>query len=318
MKPRYAFAILSAFLICTNGVLADDAPKAPDGIASAAHPNSETIGVRISKLTHNPDGTLLAIFDTKDKQGNTIPREVLITPDTIVNIGGQLKRSSDIKDEMIKDVVVAMVGQDGRTAILLRWGRVMLNVTKEDLTPAQFAALQSVAPKATAESDAAVDKRVDAYVDALHLNAPDREERLKNVLRANLRAVRDAHNAWIVPSKNVREDLNKGLAADLTSEQIDKVKDLLTDNSIQRHYIAYHVIVPGLTMEEDEKIMEWLKAAREDGLDVKNPRDLGHAFEPYKNQIEAYLISRGHDWHALYKENASKVGPAQKAVSSQN
>lgn len=317
MKPHYVLASLSALLICTNCVLADDVPGASDA-APAVHPNSETIGVRISKLTHNPDGTLLAIFDTKDKQGNTIPREVLITPDTIVNIGGRLKKSSDIKDEMIKDVVVAMVGQDGRKAILLRWGRVMLNVTKEDLTPAQFAALQAVAPKATAESDAAVDKRVDAYVAALHLNAPDREERLKNVIRTNLRAVRDAHNAWVVPSKSVREDLNKGLAADLTSVQIDKVKDLLTDNSIQRHYIAYHVIVPGLTREEDEKIMEWLKAAREDGLDVKNPRDLGHAFEPYKNQIEAYLISRGHDWHALYKENASKVGQAQNAVSSQN
>jgi len=317
MKPRYVFAILSA-LVCTNCVLADDAQKVSDAVAPAARPNSETIGVRISKLTHNPDGTLLAIFDTKDKQGNTIPREVLITPDTVVNIGGQLKKSSDIKDEMIKDVVVAMVGQDGRKAILLRWGRVMLNVTKEDLTPAQFAALQAVAPKATAESDTAVDKRVDAYVAVLHLNAPDREERLKNVLRTNLRAVRDAHNAWIVPSKNVREDLNKGLAADLTSEQIDKIKDLLTDNSIQRHYIAYHVIVPGLTKEEDQKIMEWLKQAREDGLDVKNPRELGHAFEAYKNQIEAYLISRGHDWHALYKENGSKVGQAQKAVSNQN
>ena len=317
MKPRYVFAILSALLVCTTCIQADDAPKASDS-APAARPNSETVGVRISKLTHNPDGTLLAIFDTKDKQGNTIPREVLVTPDTIVNIGGQLKKSSDIKDEMIKDVVVAMVGQDGKKAILLRWGRVMLNVTKEDLTPAQFAALQAVAPKATAESDAAVDKRVDACVTALHLNAPDREERLKNVIRTNLRAVRDAHNAWIVPSKNVRENLNKGLAADLTGEQIDKVKDFLTDNSIQRHYVAYHVIVPGLTKEEDEKIMGLLKVAREDGLDVKNSRDLGHAFEPYKNQIEAYLISRGHDWHALYKENASKVGQAQKSMSSQD
>ena len=121
-----------------------------------------------------------------------------------------------------------------------------------------------------------------------------------------------------MPSKNVREDLNKGLAADLTSEQIDKVKEFLTENSIQRHYVAYHVIVPGLTKEEDERIMAWLKEAREDGLDVKNSHELGHAFEPYKNQIEAYLISRGHDWHALYKENASKVGQAQAKAGSAN
>ena len=109
----------------------------------------------------------------------------------------------------------------------------------------------------------------------------------------------------------MREDLNKGLAADLTADQIETVKNSLTSNDLMRHYVAYHVIVPGLTKEEDEKINELLKQAREAGLDEKNVRDLGHAFEPYKNQIEAYLISRGHDWKALYKENASKVGQAQ-------
>ena len=30
-----------------------------------------------------------------------------------------------------------------------------------------------------------------------------------------------------------------------------------------------------------------------------------------KDKIEAYLISRGHDWKALYKANASKVGQVQ-------
>jgi len=208
-------------------------------------------------------------------------------------------------------VVVAMVGKDGRTAVLLRWGRVMLQVTKEDISPAQYAALQAVAPKATPASDAAIDKRVDAYVATLHLNAPEREQRVKDVIRTNLREVRDAHNAWLAPSKSVRENLNKGLAVDLSPDQIDAVKDLLTGNSIRRHYIAYHVIVPGLTREDDVKIMELLKLAREEGLDVKNPRELGHAFEPYKNQIEAYLISKGHDWKTLYKQNASKVGQVQ-------
>ncbi|HEY2881531.1 MAG TPA: DUF3826 domain-containing protein, partial [Pirellulales bacterium] len=176
----------------------------------------------------------------------------------------------------------------------------------------------AVAPKATAESDAAIDKRVDAIVGSLKLNSPEREKRLKNVIRTDLRAVRDTHNAWLAPSKSVREDLNKGLAADLLPDQVDKVKDALTSNDLARHWVAYHIIVPGLTKEEEAKIMELLVQAREDGLDVKNVRDLGHAFEPYKNQIEAYLISKGHDWHALYKENASKVGKAQSDMSAAN
>jgi hypothetical protein len=66
----------------------------------------------------------------------------------------------------------------------------------------------------------------------------------------------------------------------LTSWQIDQVKDLLIWNNVRRHYIAYHVIVPGLTREEDAQIMEWLLLAREEGLDVKNPRDFGRALAP--------------------------------------
>ena len=316
MKLRNSLAaLLVGVLVCGNPSSAQNATEAAPSAAPATR-TSETIGVRIGKLTRNSDGTILAIFDTKDKQGNTVPREVLLTQDTIVNINGEHKKTSDIKDEMIKDVVVAMVGKDGRTAVLLRWGRTMLNITKEDITPSQYAALQAVAPKATPESDAAIDKRVDAYVATLNLNSPEREERIKNVIRTNLRGVRDAHNAWMAPSKNVREDLNKGLAADLSAEQIDAIKNLLTYNGITRNYIAYHVIVPNLTKEDDEKIMTLLREAREAGLDRKNARDMmGAAFEPYKKQIENYLISRGHDWKALYKANASKVGEVQdKAV----
>ena len=310
MHPRTVSIVLLVILL-SAAVGFSQEPAAAPATAPTTRPNSETIGVRISKFIRNPDNTIIAVFDTTDKEQNHIPREVLLTRDTIVNIGGELHGIADIKDEMTKDVVVAMVGKDGRTAVMLRWGRVMLKISKEDITTVQFEALQACAPKATQQSDEAVDKRVDTYVATLHLNAPEREARLKNVLRTNLRAVRDAHNAWLSPSKSVREELNKGLAADLTPEQIDTVKDLLTSQNIQRHFVAYHIIVPGLTKDEDVKIMDLLRQAREEALDVKNVRDFGRAFEPYKKQIENYLISQGHDWKALYKENASKVGQAQ-------
>src|SRR5262245_12970584 len=101
---KLQFTVQAAVLtvsLCARIIGADDAPSSLQAGAPVNRPNSETVGVRISKLTRNADGTLLAIFDTKDKQGNTIPREVLITPETIVNIGGKLKKSSDITDDMI-------------------------------------------------------------------------------------------------------------------------------------------------------------------------------------------------------------------------
>src|ERR1043165_5290806 len=98
MKSHQVVLVMVLAVGCWGGFsFAQNAPTSSPATTPSTRPNSETIGVRISKLTRNPDGTILAIFDTKDKQGNTIPREVLITPDTIVNNGGQLKKSSDIK-----------------------------------------------------------------------------------------------------------------------------------------------------------------------------------------------------------------------------
>src|SRR5215203_3658506 len=101
MKRCYiVVTIVSMLILCGGTVQAEDAAAVP-AAAPTTRPRSETIGVRISKLTRNADGTILAVFDTKDKAGNTIPREVLFTSDTIVNYGGQMKKTSDIQDEWI-------------------------------------------------------------------------------------------------------------------------------------------------------------------------------------------------------------------------
>jgi hypothetical protein len=228
--------------------------------------------------------------------------------DTVISIGGKVHPLSDVTTEAIRDKAVAMVGPDMKTAVLLRFGRTLLSASADELTPGQVAALQAAAPKATAASDAALEKRVNGIVAALNLNAPEREARIKEIIATDLKAVRDSHNAWMAPSKSVRADFNAALAKELLPEQMDAVKDMITSNSVRRHWEAYHVIVPGLTMEEEKKIMELLREGREAALDVKNTDELGRAFEPYKTQIEQYLMSRGHDWKALYRENGAKVG----------
>jgi hypothetical protein len=183
LRPAFVALLLVASLGGAVSFAAAASPP-PATAPAAERPRTETFAPRISSFTFNKDGTILAIFATKDKQGNTVPRECLITPDTIINVGGVLKKSTDIKDEMKKDVVAGMVGADGRTCILLRWGRVMLNATQADLTPRQFAALKAAAPVATPASDEAINKRVDSYVAQFYLNAPEREARLKDALRA--------------------------------------------------------------------------------------------------------------------------------------
>jgi hypothetical protein len=122
--------------------------------------------------------------------------------------------------------------------------------------------------------------------------------------------VRDAHNLGFHPAASVHTEFVTALAAELTPEQVEAVKDKLTMNKVPITFKAYHEIVPNLTPEDDAKIMELLKAAREDGLDDKSVEELNATFKTYKTQIQKYLDSHGHDWNKSYKEyvNAQKGG----------
>src|SRR6266404_5941844 len=120
-------------------------------------------------------------------------------------------------------------------------------------------------------------------------------------MAANLRAVRDAHNAGLQPDESVHKILLAGLQADLAHEQVESVKDKLTANKLPITYKVYHQILPNLTPEDDRKILEWLKQAREESLDVKNTDEMTPIFKKYKTEIERYLNSRGYEWAKSYK-----------------
>jgi hypothetical protein len=266
-----------------------------------SRPLSKTVGIDIIKKTTNPDGSLTLLFQWKDKGGEMQSRSVIVNNNTVIGIDGQLKTLADITDNVLRKKAVATVGPDMVTAVSLRFGRAMIQVSKDQLTPGQVASLQAAAPPISPTSDAALSRRVDGIVASLSLNDPAREARVKDTLTTDLKAVRDSHNAGFAPDKSVRANLNSELSAELTPDQVESVKDKLTVNKVPVTFRVYHEIVPNLNPEEDAKILGFLKQARENCLDVKNPDEMGRVFEPYKKQIEQYLISQGHDWHKLYK-----------------
>ncbi len=208
-----------------------------------------------------------------------------------------------IKQTVNPDKTVSLVfkwSEKGKeTAVLLRFGKAPL--PKDQLTPAQSALLTTLAPPATAASDAALDKRAAALVATMQLKDPAKQERVSAVLSANLRAVRDAHNAGLQLDESVHKELVAGLQADLTPEQIETVKDKLTVNKLPITFKVYHQILPNLTPEDDRKILDWLKKAREECLDVKNADEMAPIFKKYKTEIEHYLDSRGYEWAKSYK-----------------
>src|SRR5262249_27282789 len=146
-----AVAFVLAMVLYTALMAADDADESKTALP-ATPPLTKTVGVNIVKKTVNADKSWTLEFQWKDKNQQTISRSVVVNDGTVIGVDGKLKTLADVTDDVLKKKAVATVGPDDVTAVNLRFGRVMVAVTKDQLTPAQVAALEAAAPKATAAS----------------------------------------------------------------------------------------------------------------------------------------------------------------------
>ena len=183
--------------LLANTALAADEPAGGSPAGAATPPLTKTVGVDIVKKKVNPDQTWTLEFQWKDKDQKTLSRLVIVNEGTVIGVDGRLQTLADITDEVLKKKAVATVGTDNVTAVNLRFGRAMVAVSKDQLTPAQIAVLEAAAPKATAASDATLEKRVAEIVAAVELNDAAKVSRLKEILTVDLRTVRDSHNAGL-------------------------------------------------------------------------------------------------------------------------
>ena len=76
----------------------------------------------------------------------------------------------------------------------------------------------------------------------------------------------------------------------------------MTYNKVKVTYDAYCSIVPNLTDAEKARIMELLKAAREEAMDGGSAPEKSAIFKKYKDQINSYLDVQGHDTAKAFKD----------------
>jgi hypothetical protein len=259
---------------------------------------SRTVGLDIVNRTVNADKSTSLTFRWREK-GDTMERVVVANDQTIVVFNGQIEKFSDLTEDQFHAKAVATVGADGVTVVVLRFGKKPLPMNQ--LTPQQAAIIASLAPAPTAASEAALNKRVARIVDSLNLEDTAKQERIRNVISTDLRAVRDAHNAGLQLDPAVHQKFISGLQADLTPDQIESVKNQLTINKLPITFKVYHQILPNLKPADDAKIIDLLKKAREQSLDVKNVDEMTPIFKKYKTEIEHYLNQQGYDWNTSYK-----------------
>jgi hypothetical protein len=107
--------------------------------------------------------------------------------------------------------------------------------------------------------------------------------------------------------KPQHEKFMSDLAAVLTPEQIETVKDVLTVDKVKVTYDVYLQIFPKLTDAQQAVVLQNLKAAREEAIDCEAMTEKSAFFKKYKIKIEdEYLTAQGCNPQQARKDFAAK------------
>ncbi|MGC4235780.1 MAG: DUF3826 domain-containing protein [Niabella sp.] len=144
------------------------------------------------------------------------------------------------------------------------------------------------------------DKIAQEYADIKTID-DEKGAAVKAVKARNLdKAAADAELAKVTSlSEEKRTALNKrfvqSLAEELSTDQVEQVKNGLTYNVLPLTYKAHLDMIPTLKEEEKKYIYDALYEAREHAM-AAGSSDAKHAwFGKYKGRINNYLASRGYD-----------------------
>jgi hypothetical protein len=193
------------------------------------------------------------------------------------------------------------------------------------------ATTNSVSDATEANYTRAIEGRTADILKELSLTDPAVAARIHDAVMAQYRALRAWHDENDAALKAARADTNRTaqiqatlkvvhdrfiakLAADLTPEQVDRVKDKMTYGVVQVTFNAYTKMYPDLTDAEKKQIMAWLIEAREISMDQGSSEEKHAVFGKYKGRINNYLSKQGYD----AKTGRKKVAPGETPAPAAN
>jgi hypothetical protein len=203
-------------------------------------------------------------------------------------------------------------------------------------SPAQYSMPPGSPQEVEATYNTAIENRTAAIVTLLKLTDPEKSARVHDVIIAQYRTLKARDEAidsllklqgkeinysnrahlLVSESKPLHDQFLARLAADLTPEQVEIVKDKMTYNKVQVTYDAYCSIIPGLTDADKAEVLTVLKQAREEAMDGGNAGEKSAIFQKYKDQINDYLNAHGHDVAKAYKDWEAKQQVANKPADA--
>ena len=181
---------------------------------------------------------------------------------------------------------------------------------------------------ADAQYEADIAKRADGVLEVLKLEDTAKAARVKEALVTQYRSLRELHDGRDAKLKSAAKedkaqaDSIKGesdaavkklhgefvskLEKELTSEQVEKVKDKMTYNVVTVTYNGFCDMIPELTETQKAYILAQLKDAREVAMDGGSSKEKHAIFGKYKGRINNYLSKEGYDLKKANKEWAER------------
>jgi hypothetical protein len=202
--------------------------------------------------------------------------------------------------------------------------------------PAEQKSPEEVAAQAKAEADT----RANSIVESLDIEDSTKAAHVHDTIASQYEAIHEWHAANDAERKALSttqptgDDVDKAkeiqasyqqlhdhfitaLSADLTPEQIDKVKEKMTGGQMTATLKNYPVIVPNLTDEDLATIKTMLEQARDDAMDANTKNERIAIFKKYKGKINIYLNAHGHNVAQAYKDFSAAEKAKKAAATSQ-
>jgi hypothetical protein len=189
----------------------------------------------------------------------------------------------------------------------------------------------------------AISERAEKIVAPLAIEDSAKRERVRNLIVEQYRGLREIHalrDAKLAQTKGQAEgaaiaeawrgvtqkeadlalcELHRlflaRLGAELSAEQVDKIKDGMTYGVVQITYKRYRELLPQLTVEQQADILANLLEAREYAMDAGSADEKHAIFGKYKGRINNYLSNAGYNLKQAEKDLASREKAHRAAPS---
>jgi len=156
----------------------------------------------------------------------------------------------------------------------------------------------------------AIEGRTADILKTLALTDTSKAGKVHDVIMAQYRSLRSWHDENDGRLKAAKSDTNavaairaslktlhevflSKLAENLSPEQVEQVKDKMTYGKVQFTYAGYLAAYPNLAEEHRQKILEFLKEAREEAMDGGSAEEKTAVFQKCKGKINNYLSKQG-------------------------